>query len=309
MLIFLIFIVRRRYCITATAPRPGDKKSTFREPMNKQLVKFLLAVGIIAASSHVSAASITVLPTDISASATFNQWYIDNFRGTSNGFTSTTTAGITDSKPRSGTGSVEMSLTDGSGKADFAYTWGFVTGRTLGNLNALSYDWYRDSASTSASHLQPAYRLKYDTDGNPLTTDDQGYLIWEQFYNGPTVQDQWVSSDIFNGNFWQRQFSPGNTVENFETTLAEWINGPRPPIADQLSATTAILGIEFGIGSGWGGTFSGFVDNVAFGFTGEELTQFNFEAPARGEVPEPASTALAGLGLLGLLAARKRKQS
>jgi hypothetical protein len=280
--------------------------------MNKPLVKFLLAVGIIAASSHVSAASITVLPTDISASPAANQWYIDNFRGTSNGFTSTTTAGITDSKPRSGTGSVEMSLTDGSGKADFVYTWGFVTGRTLGNLNALSYDWYRNAASTAAG-LQPAFRLAYDADGNIGTTADRGYMIWEQVYNpnaAAVVSNQWVSSDILNGNFWQRQFSPGFTVENYGTTLTEWQNvSSRPAGGDPLNANTAILGIEFGIGSGWNGTFSGFVDNVAFGFTGETLTQFNFETPARGEVPEPASTALVGLGLLGLLAARKRKLS
>ncbi len=52
-----------------------------------------------------------------------------------------------------------MASADGSGKADFAYYWGFVAGRTLGNLDALSYDWYRDAGGTAASHLQPALRL------------------------------------------------------------------------------------------------------------------------------------------------------
>lgn len=277
--------------------------------MNKQLVKLLFAAGIVAASSHVSAADITVLPSDMSATPTLNKWYIDNFRDTSNGRTSTTTAEITTTSPRSGNGSVEMSLTDGSGKADFSYNWGNVAGRTLGNLNALSFDWYRDGASTATAHLQPAYRLKYDNDGDLTTGADQGYLIWEQVYNGPTAQDQWVSSNILDGNFWQRQFAPGATVENYDTTLAEWANGPRPSNAHQLSANTLIYGIEFGIGSGWNGTFTGFVDNVAFGFAGESVTRFNFETAANAEVPEPAGIALFGLGLLGLLAARKRKQS
>ncbi|RYE72712.1 MAG: PEP-CTERM sorting domain-containing protein [Oxalobacteraceae bacterium] len=245
----------------------------------------------------------------MSATAAMNKWYIANFRDTSTGYTSNTTAGITTTNPRSGNGSVEMSLTNGSGKADFSYTWGSVAGRTLGNLNALSFDWYRDGASTAASHLQPAFRLNYDNDGDLTTDADQGYLIWEQVYNGPTAQNQWVSSNILDGNFWQRQFAPGATVENYDTTLAEWANGPRPSNADQLSANTLIYGIEFGIGSGWNGTFTGFVDNVAFGFAGESVTRFNFETAANAEVPEPAGIALFGLGLLGLLAARKRKQS
>ena len=78
--------------------------------MNKQLVKLLFAAGIVAASSHVSAADITVLPSDMSATPTLNKWYIDNFRDTSNGRTSTTTAEITTTSPRSGNGSLVGAL-------------------------------------------------------------------------------------------------------------------------------------------------------------------------------------------------------
>ena len=202
-----------------------------------------------------------------------------------------------------------MWLTNSSGKADYAYTWGFDGARTLGSLTSMSYDWYRSSAS-SAAGVMPAFRLLYDADGNATTTTDQGYLIFEQVYNpnvASVVSDQWVNTDLMTANLWQRQFSPGTTVESYGVTLANWASGSNQPTnADQLGAGTAILGIEFGIGSGWNGTFTGFVDNVSFGFN-NDVTTFNFETAQAAEVPEPGSIALLALGMTGLLAARRRR--
>lgn len=263
---------------------------------------------VIAASTPAFAADITVLPSDMNGGG-LNQWNLSNYRDVSNGYTSTTSAGITTANPRTGNGSVQMSLTDGSGKADFTYTWGFDTTRTLGSLTSLSYDWYRSSTST-AGGVMPAFRLYYDADGNAATTTDQGYLIFEQVYNpnvASVVSDQWVSTNVMGTNMWQRQFSPGLTVEAYGVTLTDWASGMNEPAnADQLNASTAILGIEFGIGSGWNGTFNGFVDNVSFGFN-NAVTTFNFEAAQASNVPEPGSIALLGLGAAGLLAARRRK--
>lgn len=267
--------------------------------MKTPLHAALLAVAVTGTCAH--AATITVTPDDMGPG--LNHWNVTNVRANSS-------AAITNTNARDGNGSVEMSLADGVGKADFAFTWGYVAGRTLGNLSALSYDWYRAAGGTAAAHLQPALRLVYDADGNAATTDDTGYLIWEQVYNGGGLVDgAWTTSDIIGGNFWMRQFAPGNTVENYGTTLAEWMNGPRPGApADVLGANSAILGIEFGIGSGWNGSFTGFVDNVSFGF-GADSQRFNFETAAAADVPEPASLALLGLGVAAALAARKRKRA
>ncbi|WP_332848133.1 PEP-CTERM sorting domain-containing protein [Massilia sp. S19_KUP03_FR1] len=267
----------------------------------------LLAATFFLAGSQVCAAAITVLPSDLNVGG-LNQWNLSNLRGTSNGYTSTTTAGITTANPRNGNGSVQMSLTNSSGKADYAYTWGYDGARTLGTLTSLSYDWYRSSAS-SAGGVMPALRLLYDADGSAATTADQGYLIYEQIYNpnvASVVSDQWASSDLLTANLWQRKFSPGETVESYGVTLADWTSGNNQPAnADRLNASSAILGIEFGIGSGWNGSFNGFVDNVSFGFS-QNVTTFNFEAAAAA-VPEPGSIALLGLGVFGLAAVRRRK--
>jgi hypothetical protein len=275
------------------------------------LIRSLL-VAALAAVGCAHAATITVTPADIGPPGP-STWYLDNYRDTSTGFSSTTTAAITTANPRSGNGSVAMTLTDGSGKADYVYTWGYVAGRTLGNLDALGYDWYRAAGGTAASHLAPAIRLSYDADGDARTTTDRGYLVWEPTYNGVTVNaGQWYSSNVLGDNFWMREFGTpsSHTIEAYDVTLAEWIAGAQPSgDADILSRNTAILGLEFGIGSGWNGTFSGNVDNVTFGFANEGSTTFNFEAAAAGTVPEPGSLALLGLGLLGAAAARKRRKA
>ncbi|MCS0591729.1 PEP-CTERM sorting domain-containing protein [Massilia norwichensis] len=279
----------------------------------KTLTRASLAVlSVFTLGASAQAAEIVVTPADLGPG--LNKWHLDNYRDTSTGYSSTTTAAITDTKPRSGNGSVEMSLTDGSGKADYVYTWGYVPGRTLGNLSALSYDWQRASGGTAGQHLMPAFRLFYDADGNVGTTNDTGYLIFEQVYNppgnnGPVTTDAWVTSDILGANFWMRQFTPGNTVESYDNTLAEWAAGAHPSaVADLLSADTAILGIEFGIGSGWNGSFQGFVDNVTYRFGSGDVTTFNFETEA-ADVPEPASLALITLGLLGVAARRRKDQT
>lgn len=280
------------------------KYSVFKKQLGenmKSLICTLVLAGMGAASCA-NAEVITVKPSDMGTGAN-NKWYRANIAGGA-------TAAITATNARNGGASVEMSASSNSGKADYVYTWGYDPARTLGSLNALSYDWFRSVSSTMTGHFHPAFRLRYDADGKQSTGGDTGYLIYENVYNGSNVAEGvWRTDDILGANFWMRQFSPTNNINDYGTTLQEWMSSARPGApADVLTSSTAILGIEFGIGSGWGaGTFNGFVDNVTIGF-GDKLTTFNFELVAPAAVPEPASMALLGLGAFGIVAARRRKQ-
>jgi len=245
---------------------------------------YAIAVALVAALILASAAQagiVTVTQTDPQG------WAAENVRYSGS-------VAITDTQPRSGNGSLEFSSMGGSDKADYAY---YASMGSLGALDALSYDWYRDSSSGAPGHLNPAFRLiVYDSVAN-----EYSYLIWEGVYNGynaanlPT--DAWTTEDILDGYFWQRNITQGLTVEQYNHDLSYW--------ATQLNNAT-IVGLNVGIGSGWAGSFLGFVDNVTIGFTGADATTWNFETDSV-PVPEPASILMLGAAAFGVFAARRRK--
>lgn len=194
------------------------------------------------------------------------------------------TVAISPAQPRSGDGSLEFTATSGQDKADYEKIWGVTPGRTLGNLSALSYDFYRDSSSTTAAHLAPVLRLYY------LNSSGQsGLLIWEPIYNGygAIATDTWISADILAGNFWMRAFDPGRTIDDYNVSLAQWMantDDEGSPIDDDadsdaphvLGPDTYIIGVNVGVGSGWASAFRGNVDNVLVQFGSDEVSA-NFE--------------------------------
>ena len=240
-----------------------------------------------------------------------SDWYYNNVR---NGGT----VGISDANPRSGNASASFSGTAGPGgasyKADIEYLasgvavgGNYLASGSLGafsDFSGMSYDWYRDSASTNAAGQHPSLRILLDRDGDLSTTNDRGGLVFERAYNGggavPT--DSWVTDVVTGTTFlWNFGLGIGNlaninaTSSPFDATLAEW---------QAHSPNAVILGFSSGVGSGWG-PFVGAVDNISWTIGGV-TTMSNFELE-RATVPEPGSLALLGLALAGLAVARRRK--
>ena len=228
-------------------------------------------------------------------------------------------AGINTAYPRNGNASAYLSLganTNNDGKADWEYYPSATFGR-LADLGTLSYDWYRDAASTVPVHLHPLIRLYIDADGNTSTTNDRGYLVYERCYNVPScpavATNTWTSESITNStNLWWVQPSVGtDTVYN--RTLAQYKAGSYTPTTGfaQINGSSLILGVSLGIGSGWNSSaspaFKGAIDNVTVQSTtagAAQITADNFElvqtATTANAVPALSNPLL--LALAGLLA-------
>jgi hypothetical protein len=127
------------------------------------------------------------------------------------------TAEITGDNPNYGNGSLSLGTTSG------LFDWGFyvhTSGQeswgTLGEISALSFEWYRTSVTPTDPNLPyipswpdapwmaqtPVLRLLLgQTIGDQLVMSE---LVWEKWYTdgSPTTNDAWVSADLMSQNFW-----------------------------------------------------------------------------------------------------------
>ncbi len=224
--------------------------------------------------------------------------------------------GINTQIPRNGTGSAYFKSEDSSDKADFEFlalgtnVGGnyFAAGSIgkLGDLEALSYSWYRKGTSTTTANFQPALRILVDADGDLNTITDRGGIVFEIAYNGAAtaVTDTWVNEDIFaynsgaGANMWTFGAGMSFAENGYGVKLSDWQSG-----LNKIDGNTAVLGFSMGVGSGWANGFEGAVDDLSFKFAGQNAQTFNFEA-----VPEPGTMAALFAGLAGVAARRKRSK-
>ena len=249
---------------------------------------FFLASGLVAIHAVSLAGTIVVNP----GSTLWTNPTGENSGGGSSAITAT--------MPNAGNGSLEMTgdRTRFVGLGDF-YSSGSNLG-LLSTVNELTFQWAIAAASTGAlsPDYTPALRLHI------FDFDVRSELVWEGAYNGTygnTTKGQFYTSGV-NDNFYRFVTGVGVTLSGpaqLNQSINSWITS-----TGLYSPFAYVSAISVGVGSSASSSYRAFADNVTFGI-GEVSTTYNFETAA-ADVPEPATIALVGLGLLGFAVSRRR---
>lgn len=244
----------------------------------------LLAAAVIALPAMAFANTIVVSP------GSLNGWAFSN---TDNSGTNASGAFV--SGPGTaplGTGSAQFTVNDSSSSEILYNVTSPYIGQTVSSFSDFVYDYYRASPTGTNAVTEPALQLAI-YNGSTYA----GRLVFEPYLAALATADAtWEMADTGTTSHGWWSSHAGACTEGM-TTSCSWatISGDY--------ANDTVAGILFKAGSGWD-SFVGNVDDFTISSTSAVGdTTYNFE-PA---VPEPASFAVLGAGLLGLLMVRKRR--
>lgn len=256
------------------------------------------------------------------------------------------TAAISDANPRGyysddGTwieGNASLALTTSGNTSDWAFytryagydedgEWDGSTWGLLSEIEALSFDWYRETGTEDATvswdpwYVQtPALRLLLEYAGELYELVWEAYYDFEEkYFEDDTLEiGSWVSEDLIEENFWLHVIT-GEAADTYSyyddetgsiytdyytlnapyaTSLSEWIS--------YFAGDVVVYGLSVGVGNSWAYEYTGYVDNIYLSFEDSDSTIItalndNFELP----VPEPTTLLLFGSGI-GVMALRRK---
>lgn len=241
------------------------------DTLSKRLLITMTLVGLLGLSTFgatlAAATTIQVRAADVGTS-----WFTGDTR--TGGTVDFASGPVT---PPLGAGSLMLVTTDAFGSSQAKaqlFNYDYI-GTRLADIDALSFDAYRDGSSTNSAVQTISINIEVDFtgDGSSYTT-----LVWEPVYNtaqGAISNDSWQSWDAYAsgaGIWWSSRDIPGVCAFN---CFVSWEN-----IITANPNAQIIGGFGFNIGSGWAGEFVGYADALTIGVEGDSVT-YDFE-------PKPA---------------------
>jgi hypothetical protein len=202
-----------------------------------------------------------------------------------------------------GVGSLQFSTADVNASAQL-FNNSYI-GTPLANFDAMSYEAYRSSLSTNDKAQTIAFALQVDVNG--ATPGGVATLIFEPDYqsggNDAMQLDTWQTWDAFQGGnaiWWATKDLSNLAGTGFIACNPNGANAGTPACANKLFIRlSSILGafpdaVVVGgvgpfVGSGWAGQFTGNVDNLKIGVSGNTTT-YNFEPMTSLTVTAPNAT-------------------